>query len=301
MSFMDTGLVFNIQRYSVHDGPGIRTTVFLKGCPMACLWCHNPESQDARPQIMVMENRCIRCGQCATVCPAGEGTLDPAARAAECTRCGACVEACPTQARQMVGRTMNAREVLAEIRRDALFYDQSGGGVTFSGGEPLLQHRFLHTLVAACRAQEIHTVVDTTGCAPWEHLAPLVPVTNLFLYDIKVIDDTRHRRLIGVSNRLILENLVRLSEARAQMWIRIPLIPGMNDSDDDIDAVARLITPLHGIQLVSLLPYHDTGRMKFARLGKPYLLDKIEPSAPEALERAAERFRRHGFLTKVES
>ncbi|HPU56460.1 MAG TPA: glycyl-radical enzyme activating protein, partial [Verrucomicrobiota bacterium] len=203
---MHDGLVFNIQRYSLHDGPGIRTTVFLKGCPLCCQWCHNPEGIAARREIVVVENRCIICGECRDACPLASaldcsGPLPP--RLADCTLCGACVDACPTGARQMIGRTMSVEDVLCVVRRDRTFYDDSGGGLTVSGGEPLSQPRFLLALLEACRAEGLHSVLDTTGFGRVEHLLAASALAGLVLYDLKAFDEELHLRLTGVSNRLI--------------------------------------------------------------------------------------------------
>lgn len=296
---MLSGMVFNIQRFSTHDGPGIRTTVFLKGCPLTCWWCHNPESQDPHPEIMVMENRCIACGECVKVCIAGEGTRDQGKRAATCTRCGRCVEVCPAEARQLAGRCMSVDDVVREVARDRMFYDQSAGGVTFSGGEPLTKATFLRELLAECKKLEIHTTVDTCGFAPWEHLEAVAGLTDLFLYDLKLIDDRRHKRYTGVSNALILNNLTRLCAIHAQIWIRMPLIPGINDSPEDLESAAGFISKLPGVKRVDLLPYHATALGKFARLGKEYPLGKIEPSTPQALQEAVDRLRQCGLPARI--
>jgi pyruvate formate lyase activating enzyme len=296
---MLSGTVFNIQRFCTHDGPGIRTTVFLKGCPLTCWWCHNPESHDPHPEIMVMENRCVACGQCVTVCPAGEGTRQQATRAAVCTCCGRCVEVCPAEARQLAGRPLSVEEVLREVMRDRMFYEQSGGGVTFSGGEPLTKAAFLREVLAQCQGRGIHTAVDTCGFAPWDHLEAVAAVTDLFLYDLKLIDDRRHRQFTGVSNALILDNLRRLSQVHKQIWIRVPLIPGINDAAGDLQALGELIARLPEVQRVDLLPYHATALGKFARLGRAYPLGKIEPLTPEALAQAVDRLRLCGLPVRV--
>lgn len=205
---MSSGLVFNIQKYSIQDGPGIRTTVFLKGCPLRCWWCHNPESLSPKPEIVILEARCRLCGECLQVCPndaifAENGGFRYDVEA--CALCGTCVEACPSGARQMVGTRMTVPEVMAEISKDRIFYDDSRGGVTFSGGEPLMQPRFLRDLLAACRAQSIHTTVDTCGFGTREYLLSIAPLTDLFLYDLKAIDEAKHLQYTGVSNSSILD------------------------------------------------------------------------------------------------
>ena len=284
---MDRGLVFNIQRYCLHDGPGIRTTVFLKGCPLSCSWCHNPESQPRGPAIRVMESRCVRCGHCHEACPQEEQavahhdslpadvppehrleTQRPIIRA-DCTFCGACVDACPTGARQMVGREMTVDEVVAEVLHDRMFHDQSGGGVTLSGGEPLAQAPFVLRLLQALRRRSIHTALDTSGFAPRQVILDVAPWVDLFLYDVKCVDDQAHRRQTGVSNTLILENLKTLGAIHANIWIRIPLVSGFNLDDAQLDASARYVASIPGVQQVNLLPYHRMGTGKSQRHGDP--------------------------------
>ena len=221
---MHSGQVFNIQRYSLHDGPGIRTVVFLKGCPLRCLWCHNPEGMDAQPAILAAPYRCLACGRCRDDCPAHEaGPIGQEGRSPSererCTSCGACVQACPAEARRLVGRRMTAAEVLVEILRDRIFHEDSGGGATFSGGEPLQQPQFLLALLEACRKREIHTAVDTSGYVRQEDLLDAARHVNVFLYDLKILDDDRHRRYTGVSNRSILENLHALGQVHQNIWV----------------------------------------------------------------------------------
>ncbi len=294
---MQSGLVFNVQKYSIQDGPGIRTTVFLKGCPLACWWCHNPESQSSEPELIVIETRCSQCGQCREVCPEAKKAEIEANQGAafRCTRCGACVAACPTGARQLVGQRMTVAEALAEILKDRVIYDESGGGATFSGGEPLMQPEFLLTLLDACHQEGIHTALDTCGYAPREQLLTAARLANLILYDLKIMDDRRHRECTGVSNRLILENLEALGRAHANIWIRVPLIPGFNDDGDALESIARFAGSVEGVRQVNLLPYHETGLHKFARLGRTYRPGMLPPPSAESLQHAAEAFRAVGL------
>ena len=271
---MERGRVFNVQRFSVHDGPGIRTTVFLKGCPLRCRWCHNPEGISPAPEMMILANRCIHCGRCVEVCPSGLATEAGLAEVEgrQCTVCGTCAETCPAAARQLAGRSMTAGEVLAEVLRDRIFYDDSGGGVTFSGGEPLMQPRFLRAALAACREEGVHTAVDTCGFCRRGELLATAPLADLFLFDLKVMDEERHRQLTGVSNRPILQNLEALARAHDRIWIRIPVIAGLNDDRDNMAATARFVAALPGVRRVSLLPYHSTGepkRQRLPRAGEP--------------------------------
>ena len=302
---MQSGLVFNVQHYSLHDGPGIRTTVFLKGCPLDCWWCHNPEGRSFEPEILVAASRCIGCGRCKEVCVQrkGNGNGSPASRdpshATQCPLCGACVAICPTGAREIAGTCRSVEDVLEELLRDRVFYEESGGGVTLSGGEPLAQAPFAKALLAECRRHEIPTALDTCGFAPREDLLEIAGLSDLVLYDLKLLDDAEHVRYTGASNRLILENLQALGEVHKNIWLRIPIIPGVNDAVEHLEAMARLAASLGGVSQVNLLPYHETAVGKFEQLGEPYRLGRLARPSPERLDRAADRFRAHGLLTKT--
>jgi pyruvate formate lyase activating enzyme len=295
MSAGVAGRVFNIQRFSVHDGPGIRTTVFLKGCPARCLWCHNPESQAFGPEVVRVETRCASCGTCETVCPNGS----PPPGSGWCTACGACVEACPTGAREMAGRETTAGEVMDDVLRDRVFFQGSGGGVTFSGGEPLAQPGFLRALLGLARGQGLHTVVDTCGFAPREELLRLVTLVDLFLFDVKLLDDARHRELTGLPTSPIVDNLRALVEAHPSVWIRVPIIPGHTDDEADVDAIAELVGGLAGVRQVSLLPYHASGSAKARRLGRSAPLELLAPPPPERMEALAGLFRERGLSVSI--
>jgi len=299
---MESGTVFNIQKYSVQDGPGIRTTVFLKGCPLCCQWCHNPESISPRREIIVIENRCIACGECRAACRfgetiAGEGPLP--ARNDQCTLCGACVDACPTGARQMIGRTMTVAEVMAEAVKDQVFYEDSGGGVTISGGEPLLQPKFLLALLNAMRTASINAVLDTTGFGCTEHLLAAARLSDLVLYDLKAFDEQRHRVLTGISNRSILSNLQALDQVHQNVWIRLPVVPGFNDDLVELKKIAELVAGLRSVTLVNLLPFHRTGLHKYERLGQVHGLDGVTAPSEELMERVADVFRDRKLPTKI--
>ena len=299
---MQTGLVFNLQRYSIHDGPGIRTTVFLKGCPLCCAWCHNPEGMSPNPEIIVVESRCARCGECRTACPFGASLVEPGVlptRLEQCQSCGACAEACPTGARQMIGRTMTVPEVLRELRKDRMFYESSGGGVTFSGGEPLLQPHFVCALLEACRAEGLHSALDTTGFGCTDHLLAAAALSDLVLYDLKAFDEARHRALTGVSNLGILENLQTLDKVHRNIWIRLPVVPGINDDLEDLDRVTGLVDGLRRVTLVNLLPFHRTAMHKWERLGRSHSLEGVPAPSAEFMERAAAAFTRKGLKTKM--
>ena len=306
---MESGLVFNLQRYSIQDGPGIRTTVFLKGCPLSCWWCHNPESQSPEPEIIVLEGRCTGCGLCRQACPrdlGGDGGADgtpsvPATlpRGNQCAVCGACAAACPSEARQVVGRRVTVAEVLAEVLKDRIFYDGSGGGVTFSGGEPLMQTPFLLALLEACRSEAVHTAVDTCGFASRDDLLAAAQLTDLFLYDLKAMDDPRHVLHTGVSNAAILDNLTALGQVHRNIWIRVPVVPGFNDDPDELDAIVRFAASVPGVCRVSLLAYHRTGVQKAANLGRPSQAPTVAPLSPDQMEQAAQRLRGHGIPVEV--
>jgi pyruvate formate lyase activating enzyme len=262
--------VFDIQRFCVHDGPGIRTTVFLKGCPLRCLWCHNPESLDPAPALSFTESRCIGCGACLTACPVGAHILNRGKHQIDRTRCqscGACAAACPTGALEIVGRSMTVGEVLAVVLEDRPFYERSGGGLTVSGGEPLAQTDATEALLASAKAEGLDCCLDTSGFGPWSSIEQLLPFVDLFLYDIKETDEGRHVTHTGVSNDGILANLRRLSAAGARIRLRLPLIPGLNDRDDHLGRVADIISGLSPLKGVEVLPYHRLGEGKRAHLG----------------------------------
>ena len=292
---MQTGILFDVKRFAIHDGPGIRTTVFFKGCPLSCLWCHNPESQSSGPQLLYWAERCIGCGACVGACAAGAVSLENGVAKTDralCTGCGACVEICPPQAREIAGEAWWLDRLLDTIERDLLFYDESGGGVTLSGGEPLAQPEFALDVLAACKSRRIHTAVDTCGFAEWDVLDAVASQTDLFLYDVKHLDDDRHRELTGVSNGLILENLERLSEAGHRIWIRYPLIPCVNDAEGEIAALGRIVSRLKSVDAVHLLPFHRGGKRKRAGLGLAPARIPTGPSAAASADVAAAILRR---------
>jgi len=308
---METGTILNIQRYTIHDGPGIRTTVFLKGCPLTCWWCHNPESQSPSRELVVVETRCVRCGRCRKVCPVKQlppedlpvDGVDPAGRAVRaapvaCTLCGACVDACPTEAIQMFGREMSVADVMNEVRRDRIFYDDSGGGVTISGGEPLMQPTFLKALLSACRDEYLRTAVDTSGFGDRDQLLEIAELTDLFLYDLKLADPEKHVTYTGVPNEKIIENLRLLGEVHGNIWVRIPIVPGINDSPEEMDALAGIILQIKSVQQVNLLAYHETAAHKFERLGRPYRVGRISAPTEEHMNNLVERMCRLGLSAR---
>jgi pyruvate formate lyase activating enzyme len=296
-----TGSIFDIRRYALHDGPGIRTTVFLKGCPLSCWWCHNPESRRSSGQVVVRENLCVRCGSCSTACSHGAVDMQadgPQTDADLCELCGACVDACSAGARELVGRSVTAAEVVAELEQDIPFFDESGGGVTISGGEPLQQPEFLNALLAGCKALDLHTAVDTSGYVPWQVLERLMEPVDLFLYDLKCLDDEQHRQYTGVSNGLILRNLAGLQAAGKAIIVRMPVVPGINDDEAQITAAGQFCVRL-GIQRVDLLPYHASAGAKYRRLAMPYALDETPSPTDEHMQHLTGRLRALGLDARI--
>ncbi len=317
------GLVFDIQRFSLHDGHGIRTLVFMKGCPLRCAWCSNPESQSARPEIMFFEDRCLDCGRCLEACPEGEALREgwPLASGAgplsarACRGCGRCVEVCYAEARQLVGRWMSVQAVLDVVLRDRVFYEESGGGVTVGGGEPTFQAGFVAELLKRCRESGLHTALETCGYAPWEKLARILEQVDQLLLDIKHMDGTRHLEMTGVDNGRILDNARLASRAMAaraaaartgaaggggEMVVRVPLIPGFNDGAENLHRLGRFVRDeLAGVRRVDLLPYHSTGESKSLRLGRGYAMGGAEPQSPEQVGAAREVLRSYGLDVQI--
>lgn len=263
------GLIFDIQKFCIHDGPGIRTVVFLKGCPLHCTWCHNPESKSAKPELLRTAHTCIGCGACAQACPTEAiDAADPHnINRALCNACGACASVCPTQSLALAGREMSPAEILAEVLRDRPFYEASGGGLTISGGEALLQSDFTLALLQGAKAHGLHTCVETCGFADTDKLLGLVPWTDLFLYDWKCTDDALHRAHTGVGNRRIRDNLYVLNTQGADVILRCPIIPEVNDNETHFAGIAALANALPCIRAVEIEPYHPLGTGKAERLG----------------------------------
>ena len=304
-----TGLVYDIQGYSVHDGPGIRTTVFLKGCPLSCPWCHSPESQSFKPQVCLKKTSCMgldACSHCLDACAVGAlqapGETSEAAKAApsfhhsKCTDCGACVDACPPKALYVCGRSYTVEEALTRVLRDRPFYEASGGGVTLSGGEPLCQPDFAESFLRSCKKAGLSTALDTTGYAPREAVDRAMPYTDLFLYDLKHLDSAAHQRACGVPNEVILDNARYIASSGGKLQIRIPLIPLFNDTEENLRATARFCRELGDtVATVQLLPYHTLGVSKYERLGYDGKVFAAQPMSDERAEELSGAFRDEGL------
>lgn len=293
-----TGTLFDIKPFAVHDGPGIRTTVFFKGCPLRCAWCHNPEGLLPSIHLLIRPDRCIDCGECRTACPdqtpTPETSLAPA-----CRVCGACVAACPAEARELVGRTATVDDVMERLLKDRPFYEESGGGVTFSGGEPLAQPHFLLALLSACAKESLHTAVDTSGHAPRAVVADVAARADLVLCDLKHMDPETHRRLTGVPNQRILSNLRYLAGTGTPLAVRIPLVPGITDGEENLNEAGRFLSGLDNPPPVHLLPYHSYQTSKYTLLTLPYPLEgrDIAPARPPV--EAAARLESMGLTVNV--
>lgn len=297
------GVIFNIQRFSLQDGPGIRTTVFLKGCPLRCGWCSNPESQAGRPEIMFRSQQCQKSGRCAEVCEEGAITLIDGAPSLDrdrCTMCMECVEACPSGALEITGKRLKLEDVVEESCRDEPFYINSGGGVTLSGGEPLFQPEFSRRFLQACKERSIHTALDTSGHASWETMKRVLEHTDLVLFDLKHLSAEKHLEGTQTKNDLILENLRRTFDCEeTRVWIRIPVIPGYNDADPHLEELARLAAEIPA-EKVSLLGLHHWGRSKYRALGREYPYDDTESLSKERLEAAKRVMEAHGIEVTID-
>jgi pyruvate formate lyase activating enzyme len=283
-----TGTIFDIQKFAIDDGPGIRTTVFLKGCPLRCLWCHNPEGMEMRPQVGWHEKNCIKCLKCIELCPKDAITLHEGRLVTNeslCDLCGICVKECPVDAREMIGKIVTVDELFAELIEDKAFYQESNGGVTCSGGEPLMQAEFVSALFRKCKEEGIHTALDTSGYGEWEAFERILPFTDLVLFDLKNMDRTRHVSLTGVDPLKIWNNFERLAQMRIPICIRCPVIPGCADDEDNFKKVAEFAARFDCVQGIEILPYHRLGEPKYLMLNLKYQLKGLEPPPAELMER----------------
>ncbi len=299
------GLVLDVDRFASHDGPGIRTVVFLKGCPLACRWCHSPESQAAKPQVLYQAERCIACGLCFGECPEGALSADEAdsgGRAAidrsRCTACGRCVEVCYPGALRLAGRPVSAAELASSIARDLPYFRASGGGMTLSGGEPTQQPEFSCELLRACRRDGIDTALETCGYAPWETLAEVASAADLVLYDVKHMDSAAHARLTGAPNDVILANLERLAASHPAVQVRVPCIAGVNDDEPHIARIAAFVAGL-GIGELTLLPYNAAAAAKYRWIGRRYPLEGTQAQSGETMDRLAAVGRASGLDIRI--
>lgn len=294
-----TGLIFNIQRDSTEDGPGIRTTVFLKGCSMRCPWCHNPEGIKPFPELVWYESRCIGDAKCVKACPRNAITITMDGVAIDRTRCDTCEQCagvCPANALEVLGKSSTAAEIAAAVLRDRVFYQKSGGGVTISGGEPSLQAGFSFTLMQLIRKEGIHVALDTCGGISWETLSPLVKLADLVLYDIKLLDKEKHKRYTGISLDLVLENARNIAKQEKPMWVRTPVIPGYTDSEENIRGIARLIADkLPTVERFDILAFNNTCMMKYRRLDQPWLLEGKGPVTEKKMELLAAAAQKEGL------
>lgn len=284
-----TGTVFNTQKFSIHDGTGIRTLIFMKGCPLRCIWCSNPESQRTGPEVMFVRSKCTGCGKCAALCR--EAAVDDVTfdiDRSRCVKCGLCTSKCYAGAKKMTGRQVTVREMMELIEKDRIFYTNSGGGVTVGGGEPAMQHGFVEELLKACRESHIHTAIETCGYGRWQDICGMFDNADQIFFDLKAIDPELHRRLTGVSNELILHNAEQAAVRGKDVIFRIPLIPGCNDSLTNIEETGAFVGGLSGNGSnvsIEILPYHDLGRDKYRWLDMDYSLeDTGKPDATQVEE-----------------
>jgi pyruvate formate lyase activating enzyme len=300
---MKKGIIFDVKRYAIHDGPGIRTTVFLKGCPLQCQWCQNPEGIEPGPEIFVRQKRCAEdCDACVSACPLNaisknQNSVD--IDRGKCDFCRECEDACVYDALEIVGREVTVAEAQEEIERDRVFFDESGGGITFSGGEPLMQLDFLQALLAELKKKKIHVTLDTSGYVSFQGLEKVSDQVDLFLYDLKIMDDEKHQKYTGVSNRIILENLRKLTETGKNVAIRIPLISGVNDDNANIQALTAFLKSLKNIEHISLLPYHSGGCEKYRNLMKEDSLRKFQPPSVKRMGEIEKILTGAGFPVKT--
>lgn len=293
-------LITNIQKYSLHDGDGIRTTVFFKGCPLSCKWCHNPETQRFERQLLTNQEKCTGCMSCVTACSKGAVSVKEGKAITDyekCDGCGDCVTYCLNNLREIAGKEYTVRELVKELKKDEMFYEESGGGVTLSGGEVMrMDMDYIEELVRALKRQGISVTIDTCGFAPYEHFKRLLPYIDTFLYDVKMVDSDLHKKYTGVDNRLILDNLKSLSEDGAKIYIRIPVIKGVNAEEKHIkETIKWLLNHQIRFRQVNLLPYHNTGSSKYARLEKGYEGEEFEVPSDEEMKQFAELFRGAGI------
>lgn len=299
---MKSGTIFDIKKFAIHDGPGVRTTVFFKGCPLGCWLCHNPESQSFEQELMVRDGRCTRCGDCVEVCAQDAVSLNGDSVRIDryrCDLCGTCAEVCLADAIEVAGRDVTVAEVVEELEKDVVYYDESGGGVTISGGEPFAQPEFLLELLRTCKARGLKTAVDTSGHVAPDLFRSVAEHVDLFLYDLKIVDDERHREFTGVGVESIHQNLRWLAERGRAVVVRFPLLPGINDDDENVRAMGQFLTSLEKRPRVDILPYHRAGVDKYDRLGREPRLPETLPPSEGAVAAVARRLEGYGLHVTV--
>lgn len=307
-----SGLVFDIQRYTLHDGPGIRTMIFLQGCPLHCIWCHSPESQSFVGHLAVNPILCVGvedCGECLKVCkqkalnktkPTYSKILKKDITAISldrnlCSECGDCAKVCYPKALYFTSKSMCVDEVMKIVEKDRLYYEKTGGGITISGGEPMVQNLFAYELLKESKYRGLHTALDTSGCVDWGKYEPLLPYVDLFLYDLKIIDDEKSSKFIGVSSSVILHNLFNIAEKKIPIQIRVPVIPSINDDDENLKTISRICKKLgDSLDKVQLLPYHKLGTSKYERIGLEYKMPPVDPPSKFEMQRIKNLFERDG-------
>jgi len=295
------GIVFDIQRYSLHDGPGLRTNVFLKGCGLNCLWCSNPESKQPQPEIAFFDRTCFLCGDCVPVCSEAAIIIENQQitwNRLKCNQCGRCVEICSSNAFSLIGKTMTAGAVVAEVLRDVAFYG-GHGGLTLTGGEPTLQPEFAEAVLCLTKAEGAKTAIETCGAVSWENIERLLPYLDLVLFDLKHVDPLAHRQFTGASNTVILDNLRRTAQSGANLIVRVPLIPGFNADQASLMAIAEFVQSLQVVREIHLLTYHTLGKAKYRALGLPYPMEQTPPMKAEEAEEWASIFRENGFTVMI--
>ena len=300
----EKGIVFDIQKYSVHDGPGIRTLVFLKVCPLKCIWCQNPEGIDSEPQLLFYPDRCTGCGDCVgldgCIATSLNGNNKAAINWSDCTTCGQCVAACLNNAREIAGKTMTVDEVIDEVKRDAAYYRRSNGGMTLSGGDPVYQIDFSRALLKEAKKSAIHTALETSGYCSEKSMDKIIDYVDLFLFDIKHMDPVKHKEFTGVDNEPILRNLKKIASMGKELVMRIPLIPGINDDDDNLKKTAVFLKENSITDKVDFMPYHRLGVNKYSSIGRDYKLPELKPSSEKTIRQKCAIFEDYGFTIRIE-